>query len=215
MTPVQIENFARQRYNAVGDSNWSSDEIMGIIWQGCLEISRDCGLVIEKEFSLTTTASLGEYDFPTYAAEIKRVVYDGKKLKCISMREDDVLTAENQITVSTGEPSYYYTWNRVIHLRPIPSSAETLTVFAVGEEEQVTSTSTLDTPAHYHGSLITYCLKEMSAKDLNWAMFDRYNGMWEMEKQKITANIRRSKRSDAFAVVKVEECLPQTVLGVK
>jgi hypothetical protein len=215
MTPAEIETMARSRYNATGDTNWSSEEIAGIIYQACLEITRDCGLVIERLFQSATVAGTSEYEWPAQASAIKRVTVGGRKLREISMREDDTLTIENQLTTDTGLPEYYYVWNRTINMRPIPQSAETLQVFAICAEQELTPTSTIDIPEQYHGSLVTYVIKEMSAKDLNWQMFDRYQGMWDDEKNKIRAHIRRAKRADAFAIVKSEEMLPYQTLGVK
>jgi hypothetical protein len=215
MTPLEIETMARRRYNAVGDDNWSSAEIAELIYQGSLEITRECGLVIERKFSSTSVSGTGEYSFPEQAAAIKRVTYDGRKLKEITMREDDALTLENQLTTDTGAPEYYYVWNRTINIRPIPGAAETIEVFAVCNEQELTPTSTIDIPDRWHGSLVTYVVKEMAAKDLNWGMYDRYDAKFEVEKVRIRAAIRREKRADGFRVVSCEESLPYATLGVK
>jgi hypothetical protein len=215
MTPTQIETKARRLYNAVGDTNWSSTEIVDIIHLGSLEITRDCDLVIEKKFSLTTTIAVGEYAFPTNATAIKRLTYNGKKLKEISMREDDSLTLENQLATDQGDTEYYYVWNRTINLRPLPASAVALDVFAICNEDELTSSSTIDIPIAYHGSLVVYVAMQMAAKDLNWAMYDRLDAKWKDEKLAIRSHIKRSKRADGFAVVKVEELLPYTTLGLK
>lgn len=215
MTPTEIETSARRRYNAVGDTGWSSQEIVDLIREGCLEIVRDCGLVIEKRFELTTTIGLGEYAFPEHANGIRRIQYNGKKLRNISMREDDTLTLENQLATDTGDTDYYWTWDRTIYLRPLPASAVLLEVFALCSEQTLTINSVIDVPAVYHGSLVTFVVKEMASKDLNWKMFDRYDEKWNIDKQRIQAHIRRSKRADSFAIVKNEESMPYSTLGVK
>lgn len=215
MTIDEIEQSARNRYNASGDNNWSSAEIADLIYQASLEITRDCGLVIERKFQSTSVAGTGEYTFPEQAAAIKRITYDGRKLREITMREDDTLTLENQLTTDTGSPQYYYVWNRVFHIRPIPDAAETIEVFALCNEQSLTSASVIDIPERFHGSIVNFVIKEMSSKDLNWQMFDRYDAKFEADKIRIRSAIRREKRADAFAIVKSEEALVYTTLGVK
>ena len=215
MTLSEIEDAARSRYNAQGDTNWSSAEIATIVYEGCLEMSRDCGLLIEKRFESLTVAGTGEYEFPDSADSVKRITYNGRKLKEITMREDDVLTLENQLTTDTGDTEYYYVWDRTFFLRPIPQDGLVLEVFALCTEEALTPLSVLSTPEQFHGSLITYVVAQMSAKDLNWQMYDRYIAKWDIEKDRIRAKIRRSKRADAFTIVKSEEMLPYQTLGVK
>lgn len=215
MTPAAIELAARNRYNAAGDTNWSTEEIAGIIYQGCLELTRDCGMVIERLFSSTTVIGTSEYAWPDEASAIKRVTVGGRKLREISMREDDLITLENQLTTDTGTPEYYYVWNRTINMRPIPASAETLEVFALVSHQEVEATSNIEIPVQYQGALINFVIKEMSAKDLNWQMFDRYQGLFDADKLAIRAHIRRAKRADAFAIVKREEMLPYATLGNK
>lgn len=215
MTPAQIELAARNRYNAVNDTNWSSAEIMGILYNGCLEISRDCGLVIEKRFITTSGIGTSEYEFPTNATSIRRITYNGRKLEEITMRQDDSLTIENQLSADQGSPNYYYVWNRVIKIRPVPDDVVTIEIFAICNEQVLTSSSVMDTPDRFHGSLVYYIAKEMAAKDLNWEMFDRYDAKWEAEKTKIRSAIRREKRGDAFLIVGNEQSMPFTTLGNK
>jgi len=215
MTLAEIETSARNRYNASGDTNWSSAEIANIVYEGSLEVTRDCGLVIEKRFQSSTVIGTREYAWPATANSIKRITYNGSKLKEISMSQDDILTIENQLSTDTGVPQYYYIWDRTFNLRPIPGSVLALDVYALCDEEALVPGSVLSMPSRFHGSLVTFVIKEMAAKDLNWQMHDRYSERWNVEKIKIRSQIRRSKRADAFAIVKLEELLPTTSLGTK
>lgn len=215
MTIAELEAMARNRYNALGDTNWSTAEITAMIYQACLELTRDCGLVIERSFSSSTVASTQGYAFPSQASAIKRVTVGGRKMKEIAFREDDVLTIENAANTDTGTPQYYFVFNRTINLRPTPASVETMVVYAVCHEAALTASSTIDVPEQFHGSLVTFLVKEMAAKDLNWEMHDRYTNSWIDDKTKIRSSIRRSKRADGFVVVKTEEAMISTTLGVK
>lgn len=217
MTPVEIELAARQLYNADGDNNWSTAEIMTLIYKACLEVVRECGLVIEKKYQATTTAGVGEYSFPTNAIGLKRVTFNGKKLGVITFREDDSLTIENQLTTATGEPSYYAIWSDVIYLRPIPSSAGTLQIFATANPQAVTDTSALEVPTNIHGGIVDAVVADMAAKDQNFEMARYYRNLWDNpdtgHKAQFRRFLRRNKRADAFAVVQVEELLPYGSLG--
>jgi hypothetical protein len=216
MTLSEIEEAARNRYNAIGDNNWSEDEIIQLVYQAALEITRDCGILIEKKFQTTSIDGTGEYSFPEQAASIKRITYDGRKLKEISMREDDALTLENQLTTDTGDPADYWVWNRTFSIRPIPSvDGDTIEVFAICNEQSLVAGSTLDLPERFHGSLITFVVREMSAKDLNWAMYDRYDKQFQDEKLAIRKAVRKDRRGDAFRMVQVEELLPYNSTGIK
>jgi hypothetical protein len=213
MTPAQMETAARQRYNAVGDTNWSTSELMTLIYGACLELVRECKLVIQKKYTATTTAAVGEYSFPTNAVSLKRVTFDGKKLNEITMREDDSLTLQNQLTTDTGAPEYYYVWSDVIYLRPIPTSVGTLTIFAEANPQEVTSTSSLEVPANIHMGIVDYMAAHMAAKDLNWTFYDKFIDAWSRHKLEFRAFLRKNKRADGFVVVQSEELLPHGSLG--
>ncbi len=62
MTPTQIEEAARRRYNSVGDTFWSSDEIMQLMTDACLELAKEA-LVIEATY--TTSTVVGQIQFPS------------------------------------------------------------------------------------------------------------------------------------------------------
>lgn len=215
MTPAQIETAARQLYNSVNDTFWSSSEILGIIYRACLELYTECGIVIETTFSSSTVIGTREYAFPTNAKAIKRVEYNGKKLFPITLRDDDSITLQNQSTTDQGEPEYYEIWNSTIMLRPIPSEVGTLTVFANCEPQEITaSTTTMEVPSFTHGAIVEYVTAQMAYKDKNFAMHDALESKWlNVHIPRIKKRIRFNKRGDGFAVVQSEELLPHGSLG--
>jgi hypothetical protein len=213
MTPQEVEQAARERYNAVNDPNWSSSEIMSLIYAACLEMAREA-LPIERTYSTTSVASQQEYSFPTNLMAIKRITYGGNKLLPITMREDDALTLNNQSTTATGTPQYYWIWNRTISLRPIPSSSgETIKIWAISRAQPVTSTSTLEIPTEYHMDLVNYVVSEMYAKDKDLVSAKYYKELWHKAIQDAKRWVRMSKRRDSFAAIQDEESLPTTILG--
>ena len=216
MTPAEIILAARQKYNAVGDSNWSDSEICTLIYAGELELATECGMAIENTYSTSTVASTREYAFPSNAQSIKRIEYNGKKLFPISFRDDDSLTNQNEATTDTGTPEYYEIFDSTIYLRPIPDSVGTLTMYAHSEPQAVTTTSTLEIPSFTHGALVDFVVSEMAAKDLNFRMADYYMNRWEsIHIPRIKKRLKLNKRGDAFAVVQCEELLPHGSLGAQ
>ena len=73
MTPSQIETAARRKYNAVGDSLWSTEEIFGLIDAAQLDSCSE-GMLIEKIFTSSTVADQEEYDEPDNVVQIKHNV---------------------------------------------------------------------------------------------------------------------------------------------
>jgi len=213
MTPGEIVEAARNRYNAVGDSFWSTQEIYDLIYQAISEVA-DEGLVIERDYTTTTVSDTQEYDFPTAAIAIKRVTWNGTKLTKIDMIEDDVVTGLNQETTATGNPEYYWVWQNTISLRPVPGSAETLKIWAyVYPSEITTATQVLELPVQFHHRLINYVLHAMSAKDSNYEASKFYLALWERDKVFIKQSMRRQKRADKFTTVKDEQMIVETYLG--
>jgi len=216
MTPSEIILAARQKYNAVGDTNWSDSEICTLIYAGELELATECAMAIENTYSTSTVAGTREYAFPTNAASIRRIEYAGKKLFPITFRDDDVLTSQNEATTDTGTPEYYEIFDSTVYLRPIPDSVGTLTMYANCEPQSVTTTSTLEIPSFTHGALIDFVVSEMAAKDLNFNMARHYMDKWQgVHIPRIKKRLKLNKRGDAFAVVQSEELLPHGSLGAQ
>lgn len=213
MTPTQIEEAARNRYNAVGDTNWSSAELQFLMYGACLEMVRDCGLVIERVFTTSTVAGTQDYDYPSYVLSVKRVTYDGLKLAPYTHRDDDSITLSNQAATDQGSPQYYTLWNNVISLRPLPDSVKVLKIYSVNEPQPIVTASTLEVPTFTHMNIVDYVVAQMAAKDLNFQMAQFYMNMWEGHKIAITKKLRLMKVSDAFKVVQAEEIHPITTLG--
>lgn len=213
MTPTEIETAARNQYNAIGDTNWSSSELQGSMYAACLELVRDCGFVIERVYTATTVAGTQDYDYPSYVLAIKRVTYDGLKLMPYTLRDDDIITLSNQASTDQGSPKYYTTWNSTISLRPLPDSAETLKIYAISEPQPITTTSTLEVPTFMHMNIVDYVVAAMAAKDLNFETAGYHRNLWEGHKVAITKKLRLMKVSDAFKTVQAEESHPITSLG--
>lgn len=213
MTPAQIETSARRRYNSESSTFWSQDEVFKTIWEAECILARE-GLVIESTSTTTTVAGTQSYAFPTDASAMKRITYNGNKLKPINMREDDALTLNNQATTAQGTPTYYFEWNRTVYLRPIPDSALTLKYWFYAEPTLLTTASTtLDVPSDFHQYLIDYVCSIMAAKDENLRMASWYEAKWLDGVMKAKSWSRRRRSTDQFGNVQDEAALAETILG--
>jgi len=212
MTPTQIEEAARRRYNAVNDTFWSQDEIFQLIFDACQQMARECK-IIERSYSTTTVSSQQEYDFPTDTISIKRVTWNGIKLKPITMREDDGVTGLNMTTTATGTPQYYWIWNYTISLRPIPNDAQTLKIWSYNQPSTLTSTSTIEIPSEFHMELVNYVVQSMAEKDSNFKAAQYYALKWQKALMDAKRWVAKRKRSDSFPTVQDEEQLVESYLG--
>lgn len=212
MTPSQIEQMARERYNAVGETFWSQSEMFGLMYAASMELATET-LCIERTYEATTTADTQEYAYPTNTISIKRVTYDGIKLAPIDMRRADSLTLNSTTTTVTGSPQYYTDWDYTLSLFPVPDAAGTLKVYSYNQPQAITTTSTLEVPEMAHTRLVNYMLSEMYAKDKDFSSAKYYKDLWLLDKQEVAKYIRKRRRTDSFGMVLSEDSAPNTILG--
>jgi hypothetical protein len=201
MTPGEVVTFARQQYNAVGDTFFSDPEMYSLVKIAQTELA-NAAKCIERVYSTTTVAGTQSYAFPTLATEIKRITYDGYNLEPATFREDDLLTAYDQDTTTRGTPRHFFTWNQTIYLRPIPDSALTLQIFSINAPDDVSSTSTLDVPTLFHLDLADFLLWKMAVKDKNWSAADYFKKVWDERVGNSQAVWKKHKRAAGFTSVR-------------
>lgn len=212
MTPTQLEQLARRRYNATGDGFWTQAEMLDMMYQAQMELATE-GLVIQNKYSTTTVASQQAYAWPTRAISIKRVAYDGAKIDPIDMREDDAISLSNTTATVTGTPQFYFSWERAIYLRSIPAEAKTLDIWTYDVPEEVVITGSLSVPLTYQPGLVYYLLAEMALKDGNLVLSDRYRAIWEQTKVRAKKLEAIKKRGDGPARIKNIDLLAQSAIG--
>lgn len=213
MTPTELVTYIRQRHNVVGDSFWSDQEILNLVWAACFEMSRE-GLVIEATPTSSTVIGTRAYAIPSNTIAIKRVTYNGEKLQRIDFREDDQITGQYESSTSQGNSQYYSQWNGYIYLRPIPSAVVTLQFYTFKEPSQITTTSTLEIPTQFHLDTLEYALAAMHAKEQNFAGSKHYEDRWQAALAKIKAWQRKRLRTDGFTSVKDMDSISASFLGV-
>lgn len=206
MTPLDLVTAARQQYNAVSDSFFSDGELYRHVWFAQDVLSKECN-AIENTYTTSTVASQQEYTYPTTAIAIKRVTYAGKRLTRIKIKDDDLLTGFNAATTSSGTPTHYFVFDKVIYLRPIPAAVGTLKIFSFDQPSEVSATSTLDVPTEFHLDLITFLLWRMAAKDQNYQGAEYYERQWKEAVERCKRWNRKRQLADGFNIVRDEDAV--------
>jgi len=213
MTPSQIETAARNLLNANGSSFWSSDEIIGTyLYMAALELASET-FCIENRYETSSVANQQEYAKPSRMLAVKRIEFDGEKLKPISLQRLDSIDLNSNTTV-TGTPQYYAFFDSSIILYPTPSTADlTITIYSYDEPSVPTSTSTLEVPSRFHGYLVIGTAYYMSLKELGHPHVIRLEGQWINAVRRARASVKMFNK-DNFHVVLREQDQPQTPLGM-
>jgi hypothetical protein len=212
MTPQEVQEYARQQYNSVGDDFFSDTELYRHVWAAQMDLALK-SRCIRRVYTTSTVVAQHEYSKPTNTISIKRITYNGQKLLPITMREDDALTLSNSLTSQSGTPQYYYEWGDSFFLRAIPDAVGALKVYSFNKPQEVTSASTLEVPDRYHLQLADYLIWKQAAKDKNWDAARFYQEIWMKTLKEAVGYERTLLRGDAFATVQDVETLPSTVIG--
>lgn len=217
MTPLQIEERARHRLNAINSQFWSSAEIIENYLYNCASDLAVETMCIENRYTTTSVADQAEYSKPTRSISIKRIVYDstGSNIKLAPIDYRTLDSIDPNITgASTGTPQYYMSFDDVIEFYPTPdTSGETIKIYSYDLPDQTTSTSVLEIPIRYHKDLIIGVAYLMSLKELGHPNTNALRQEWYNAIQRIKRDERKLKRGDSFTRVKREEDLPGTMLG--
>lgn len=213
MTPLEVITAARQFHNAVNDDFWSDAELYNHLYFCATRLAMEAR-AIENRYTTTSVASQQEYSKPTRAIEIKRVEYDSQKLMPIDFRQLDSVNL-NTTTAPTGTPQYYYWWDDVIGLYPVPSTAGlTIKIYSHDYPSFPSDTSTLEIPVQYHQALVFGVRALMSPKELGHPNTLFYNDEWEKAVKEVMREEKRRKRTDKFRRVIREEDQPNNQLGM-
>ena len=200
MTPQQVNDAIRQRYNAEGDTFFGEAMIWDLIYQGQMIMAQEA-FVIERKYTAVSVASTREYDFPTSAISVRRIEYDGKKMLPVTVDQDP----KTSTTEVSGTPGEYAVWNNKLILYPTPSaSGDTITIYTYNEPQPVTATSTLEIPTEYHLDLIEFALGSLSAKDGNGAMAKYFDERWFRCLERVKRTAAKKRRGDGLSVVRDE-----------
>jgi hypothetical protein len=199
VTPTELEEYCRQRYNAIGDTMFSESEMLRYIWDAQMQLGKETWC-IRDVYTTTTVASQQEYPFPTQTIAIKRLTVNGTEAESRSLEE--VLDLTSSTATPTGLTYIYAIWNEVLYLGPTPDDAYTLKIFSVNEPAEVTTSSTLEVPTRYQLDLADYVNEQMCIKDKNYVGAQVYAGKWAEKVMKAKAQERKILRGQQFSWVR-------------
>lgn len=210
-----IQTVRYQAYESTA-AFWADDEIRQYLWEGECEMARllEC---VEVVTSITTVTSTQESTYTSTVETIKRVTYDGDRLKRIDFRDLDSLDSDGtDSNASTGDPTHYYLWgNNTIGFWPVPTTSAAVKMWGNGVPAQITSSvSQFTIPAQFHTYLPDYALTRMYWKDQDDTRARAHNELWERNKAKAQSEWNRRKNADKLNVVKDQDYYASTTLGM-
>lgn len=201
MTPSDLMNYVRQRYNAVGDSFFADGEIYNYFWAGQTELAQET-FCIRRTYTTTSVVDQRIYDMPAYTLSLRRVEFDGERIFPNDFLDDDALTGNNPDDDISGTPEHYQIWDSQYYLRPTPSTAATIKLYTYDLPTVPSSVGTLDVPERYHLMLADYALYCMLSKDKNRQMAQDHLALWKEHKQRALQTERLRMVGDSFSCVK-------------
>jgi len=214
MTPTEIETMARQQYNSVGDTFYSSSEIMSYIYMAQMEFCKYTSM-LKGTFTTTSVANQKEYPFPDYTISIKRLTFDGNKVTPTDFREDDDNAAFNSVTTTADQPAFYYQWGDSFFLTPTPKDdGKTIKAYIYKRPQPVAVTSTIEIDTIYHLDIVNFVTWKMALKDENSVAAREYQNMWTNAMLEARKLEKRRLRGDSFASVKDVDNLAVTRFGI-
>jgi len=177
MTVTEMTDYVRRVHNAESDTNWSDTELYQLIQAKCNDVVSVVGLIQAIDTSITTVASTQSYSYPSNVIRIRRVQYDGRPTKLISLREFE--TRQPTGVAATGTPFEHVLWADKIIFYPTPNAAETVTLYVEKQQSAITSgSSTVDIPEVFHSAVADAVISMMFDKDLNNAFSAKYEAKW-------------------------------------
>lgn len=199
MTPDELEEYARQRYNAVNDTFFASTEMRRYIYDAEMQLAREA-LCIRDVYTTSTVVDQQEYPFPSRTIMIKRVTYDGLEVEPRSLEE--VLDLTNSVASPTGTPYIYAIWNETLYLGPKPAEVKDLKIFSINEPAEVENASVLDVPSRYHLDMAEYINWQMAVKDKNYQGAALHKENWRDVLVRAKSFERKMLRGQQFSFVK-------------
>ena len=214
-TPSQIQADARRKYNATGDTFFVDDDFYDLIYEAETQLAEEA-MVIEKVYSTTSVAGQREYSWPSTAIAIKRIEYDGNKLRYSTFREDDNMTLSQADSTDTGTPDFYQIWDRTIYLRPIPGTSDlTIRIFTYDRPSLLsTGSANLAVPEQFRKDIVNFVVAHMAMKDGNQNVARDYMNRWDLALKRAIRWQRKRRNADTPKRVQNVDDLPMTHLGL-
>lgn len=203
MTPSQLEDYARQQYNAVSDNFFSESEILAHVFNAQMRLAIEAKC-IKKVFTATSVNGQQEYTAPSTLLGIFRASYDNERVQVVQL--DELLRMTEGITISSGFTDYIAHWGDRFYLGPIPSEdGKIIKIWAFCEPQKVTANSLLEVPTRHQFKIVNYLLGMMALKDNNNQLAQFYLNLWEKDVIKANREERMFERTGGLTTVRNED----------
>lgn len=197
-------------------SFWSDDEIRSYLWQAECDLASEVQCV-EIKTTLTAATSTQEYSFASSIETVRRVTYDGERLKLVDLRTLDAIDDDaTSGGVQTGDPTHYYLFgDNTLGLWPVPAASGSIVeVRGNGMPTEIASSTTQFTvPGLFHRDLIDYALYRCYLKDQDDGRANTHLQLWERSKEKARTKWRLRNTRGGYSIVKDEDIMHNTLAG--
>jgi len=204
MTPSELDTAARNRYNAVSDPHFTTQEMYDAMYTAEGDMSNEALSVVETiDTSVTSLLNTRSYSLPTDLISVRRMEYDGRKIKAVSVDADP----KNSTTEISGRATEYSLWDESFILYPTPDVPSiSITIYGYKRPTKLTTSSTeLSVRKEYHTYIIDFILATMYAKDQNTKMSTFHRQLWEANLKAVVKAERNRLRGDRFVTVGEEQ----------
>src|SRR5690242_18144727 len=144
-----------------------------------LEIVTKSPLTLEAKSTLTGAVGLFEYEYPPGIIQAYSVMYGERILVGVSFE----LWAEKtgpDFAATTGEPRYWTHWGNNFQIWPIPTVAETVTIFYTKVPNAVSSLGDLlELPDHYFPRVTDYVMSKAQELDEDYTASQNSRQLFE------------------------------------
>lgn len=142
---------------------WANEGLLAIIARN---------RVLRTKSSQSTVIGQADYDFASLSIyEISSLELNGQFLPNVPFEDAELrIMALDPQRTQTGQPQYWYVWDDVFTLWPVPDAAYSLTLRYVRTPAKLTgmTTDVIDIPDKYYSALTDYILSKCYEMDEDW-----------------------------------------------
>jgi len=215
MTPASVLTNCRAQLYETTATYWTDAELYGYMWYGERELAQLVPCT-EAAFLTATVTDTSGYTSPSDILYYDRVTYDSVKLKRVDQTDVDALNRRGYgASSTTGQPTHYYEYGKMVYVWPIPQEAADLKFWYFSEPAEVTAAATdFTVPSMFQSYLQDYVLYRAWAKDDNEGKANFFRQQWENDKQLAYNNWAQRGQRDGYRVVRDVDNYPETQLGM-
>ena len=216
LTPASL--VERIRYmTGESDTFWTDPEIYAYMTEAEQLVTDrvDCS---QDSTTIASVANQRQYDVPDRVKDLKRVEYNGQKIKNIDFNELGALEDTGSDSTSTGDPRFYYMWGDKIGVSPVPGNDGTnisMYFTAAITTDYSAATASFNTPSwipHYYADFILW--RSYMKDDELKKTASVYEARWERDLEEIESAWKDRQMGDQYTTVKQDDTYPTSSMGI-